>query len=376
MAIDARAPEERFLGAARAQHVPRRISQHRVEAAVRERLSRLVEVRLWKFEHPVKEAMRGGDVVGVVQKGCRRFFRKAAASRHQFVRQRCEHRRIRRFVRVRPHPACAPEIGHRFPVARLCAVHRGGVLFRGRHRPCRRACRRASGARRPRAQATAPDRRRRRAASTHGSRRRAREPGAWRLSCDVDGRCADQAVAADEVVIEKRQRLAGRKRREPEREARELHRRRIQVDAEETSLRDDPPEHRAVRFVDIRLAGRAVANQRPFVGAREISARRDEKGRAAHRRIHDAQLENAIGRRAVDQRMQRAPHDVVGERLRCVERAGRLARVASSPKQHLISFRVCVGRLVIEHALVHRAELLDAKVAIVDARALCRMSRT
>ena len=115
MAIHAGASKERLLGAASAQHVPRRVSNDRVEAGVRERLSRLVEVRLRKFEQPVKEVMRIGDACGVVKKRRRRLFRQLAAPRHQSVCERCEYRRVRRRVRIRPHPACAPEIGNRFP---------------------------------------------------------------------------------------------------------------------------------------------------------------------------------------------------------------------------------------------------------------------
>ena len=103
---------------------------------------------------------------------------------------------------------------------------------------------------------------------------------ARRLSRDVDRRCADQAVAADEVVIEKRQRLVGRQRREPQRQARQLHRRRIQVDAEEASLRDEPPEQRAIHFVDIRLRRPGRREPAPArTRARDIGMPRRERRR-------------------------------------------------------------------------------------------------
>jgi hypothetical protein len=120
------------------------------------------------------------------------------------------------------------------------------------------------------------------------------------LPRDVDGGRADEAVPADEVVIQKRQRFVGRQRRKPEREAGQLHGRWIQVDTEETSLSDQAPELRAVHFIDTCFVGQAFANQRTLVRARQIPACGDEKGSTAHRWIHNAKLKNSIGRSVVD----------------------------------------------------------------------------
>ena len=53
---------------------------------------------------------------------------------------------------------------------------------------------------------------------------------------------ADQAVAGGEMVIEKRQRPIRGQRRQPQRHPRELHRRRIEIDAVEASLGDLAPQ--------------------------------------------------------------------------------------------------------------------------------------
>ena len=68
------------------------------------------------------------------------------------------------------------------------------------------------------------------------------------LPLHVFHRRAHQAVACPQVMVEEGQRPIGRQRREPERQASELHRHGIDVDAVKASLRDDPPER--VRWVD------------------------------------------------------------------------------------------------------------------------------
>ena len=57
----------RSAAAVRAQHLPRRIAQHRVETRTRERCPRFVVERLWKFERPVKEVPLPGGLTRVIQ---------------------------------------------------------------------------------------------------------------------------------------------------------------------------------------------------------------------------------------------------------------------------------------------------------------------
>ena len=64
--------------------------------------------------------------------------------------------------------------------------------------------------------------------------------GRWAggLARKIDRGRADEAVAADKVMIEKGQRLVGCERCKPERQPGKLNSRRIQVDAEKATLRD------------------------------------------------------------------------------------------------------------------------------------------
>ena len=76
---------------------------------------------------------------------------------------------------------------------------------------------------------------------------RARRLGRRRRPAKLREPGAEQAVAGLQMVIEKRQRPVGGERRQPERQPRELHRHRVDVDAEQTSLGDRPPDRRRAR---------------------------------------------------------------------------------------------------------------------------------
>ena len=67
---------------------------------------------------------------------------------------------------------------------------------------------------------------------------------ARRLAADIVDRGADEAVANNEMVIQERERLVGRKGREPDGQPRQLDGHGIDVDAEETPLRDFPAQRR------------------------------------------------------------------------------------------------------------------------------------
>src|SRR5687767_1419844 len=104
-------------------------------------------------------------------------------------------------------------------------------------------------------------------------------------------------------MIEKRQRLIRRERRQPKRETGQLHGGRVQIDTKETALRDLSPETSSVAIVDVPLVAQSVANQGTFVGARKIPARGHKERSTAHGRIDDSQLQNLLGRRLRDKRM-------------------------------------------------------------------------
>ena len=134
----------------------------------------------------------------------------------------------------------------------------------------------------------------------------------------------DQAVAGAQLMIEKGERPVARQRREPERQTREFHRHRVRVDAEEAPSRHQAPELGAVVLREVAAGHGSLVDERRLVGRGEIAARGDQKRAAAHRGIENAQREDPFRRRAVDERRQRAPHEVLRQRPRRVERAGGL----------------------------------------------------
>ncbi len=124
-------------------------------------------------------------------------------------------------------------------------------------------------------------------------------------------------------------------------------------------------------------------HERPFVGRRQEAARRDEEGPAAHGRVEDSERQDRLGCRVARERLERLPDDVVRHLPRRVERARRLAsqtradqayaaRLCRQPARHRSSVD---HRFVIEHAFVHRPQLLDAQVAEGDALAPRRGGR-
>ena len=177
MPIHAGASEKRLFGSAGAQHVPRRVSNDRVEAAIAARAvpprrTRPREIRASSGRNGAcapPDRPRQAAPTTVFPEG-------RSDDRSSAVGERSEDRRIRRSTRVGPHPACTPEIGNRLPSRAPRAIGRAAVLFRGRPRPCRHVCLRASGARRRRARARARDRHRRTAAARRDWCRRVRRP--------------------------------------------------------------------------------------------------------------------------------------------------------------------------------------------------------
>ena len=130
-------------------------------------------------------------------------------------------------------------------------------------------------------------------------------------------------------MVEKTQRPIGGERREPQRQARELDSHRIQIDAVETSLGDGPADGDACRFVEI--AGRA--------GPSRTSARSYACARKRQAATRNAPLPIAgstmrswriwSGARVARERTERPPHEIVGNRLRRVERSGGLAHAGA-----------------------------------------------
>ena len=110
----------------------------------------------------------------------------------------------------------------------------------------------------------------------------------------IVGRRADETVADAKAMIEKAEGLAAGERREPERQARELHRHGIGIDAKQTALGDQPSNVRVLRLVEVGVRASALVDERALYAAREVPARRDEKRAAAHGRIDDAEREDRV----------------------------------------------------------------------------------
>ena len=284
-----------------------------------------IEEHLRELELPVKEPPRLADGVGRVEipAGDRR--RQRAAPGQDRVRQR---RRTPTRARRRP-PAGTTRRTRDRRSASTATRRPSGPSARPAHAPSRApapACRWASS--RARTAPAAPRAARSSIVVVVEQRQGAsapRAPARVRRVPQVGEPRAEQAVADLEVVIEKAQRPIGRQRREPERQPRELDGHRVQVDAVQASLGDRSPDGDPVRVADVARVAAAGANERGLVRGREIPAGGDEKRAAAHRRIDHAQLQDAFGRRVAHERCERPPDEVVGDRLRRVERPGRLA---------------------------------------------------
>ena len=175
-----------------------------------------------------------------------------------------------------------------------------------------------------------------------------------------------EAVAGPQVMIEERQRLVRRQGGQPERQARQLHGHRVEIHTEQASRRDVPPKLDAIRGRDVVRIPASLPDERVLERQRQVPARSHEKRAAAHRGVEDFQAENLVRAPGPDQWLQRAADETRGDRPRRVEGAARLSGIAFPDERR----RICRRRwLVVEHLLVHGAQLLDVEVAVGDARA-------
>ena len=125
-------------------------------------------------------------------------------------------------------------------------------------------------------------------------------------------------------MIQEGQRTVGRQGDQPDRQARELHGHGVQVDAEETALCHEPPEPGPIAIVDIVCCVDTIPDERSFVRRGEVATRAHEEGTAAHGRVDESKVEDALGPLVRDKGMERAPDEKIRERSRRVERAGGL----------------------------------------------------
>src|SRR5262245_62857804 len=87
--------------------------------------------------------------------------------------------------------------------------------------------------------------------------------------------CAEHAVAAREMMVQKAEGSVGREGCKPQRQARKLHRHRADVHAEQTAFGNRPPDPRALGSPEIVRAMSPRSNERTFVTLGQIGARTD-----------------------------------------------------------------------------------------------------
>src|SRR4030095_4202438 len=125
------------------------------------------------------------------------------------------------------------------------------------------------------------------------------------LPRDVAGRCADQTIAGNETMVEKRQRLVGTERGPPEGQPGNLYSRWIEIDAKQAALGYLTAKGNAIGGCHIRAVPEPLADQCRFGSFGELTARGDKEGTASHCRIEDAQAEDLIDGSFCDEGCQR-----------------------------------------------------------------------
>ena len=323
---------ERALGAqiavagVGANHVPRRIADHGVETGARQARRRR-DRRTPPGTRAPSERDDGGWPASSAASRYRLAVFGGSALRPVRIAsdKRAERGRRRRIVAWRK-PRRAPESAIRFhrderrrsrPVsaanarsfARTCSSVSFGIASSEKRTGSACAQRRVDRARR------------RRAAARFAAA--ARRPGV-RRPAEIGEPRAEQAVADLQAMIEKAERPIGGQRRQPERQPRELHGHRVQIDAVQAALGDRAPNGGPLCVADVARVAGAGADQRRLVRARQIAAGGHQKRAAAHRRIDDPELQDVVRCR----RRARAGRACGGRRSR---RSAAACRTSRSP---------------------------------------------
>ena len=289
------------------------VTDDRVEARLRQRRAVHAMENIGELQLPVEEALAGRAArpPGSPSR-CRPS--QAAGTAERVIRQCRDQRRERRPRHVPGfgvEPARAPEVGEALP-ARSGAPGDGS---RQRAPPWRgpvQACLRAHSECVARRDGFADERSIVTASSSGNGRWRPSHPSSV---LDVRNTGARQAVAGAKVVIEEGERTVARHGGQPERQPRQLHRHRVEVDAVEAPLRDCPPETGAIHIRQIRGGHRSAADERGLVGVRQVAACRDKECSTAHRRVEHAQAQDVIRTGVEGEWRQRPSNQVLGERV-------------------------------------------------------------
>ena len=345
-----------------ADHVPGWVPDDGVEALWPCTIGRVRE-DVGKCQRPMEKTVSRGNSPGLLEQPHGGVRRERARAIQQPADEIEEHGAIRRRALI-PEPGSAPEIERLGPVRQRRAP-RLQRLDRSFLRPHDRHCivrlggdlRHDGGRVRQRLGQVALVEQRQSFLASSAS-------ATTRLSAQIFRGGADEAVSRDEVVIEERERFVGREGCEPQRQARQLHGHRIQVDPEQASRRNLAPKGHAIGRRDVVRVPLAFLNECVFGGGCQVAARGDQEGTAPHRGIEHAKRQNLVSPTSSNQRLEGAPHEKRGHGARRVERAARLAQVARACERR----RAACCRLVFKHPLVHRAKLLDVEVAVEDSR--------
>ena len=292
----------------------------------RQPLPRSVEEHFGKLELPVKEAVRRGDSFGLRQTSRDRRRRQCAppVTRHSTARRTPMAGSARS-----GEPLRAPQVGDALPLRqRRCRARSSAASARSFARTCSGVSFGSAPGESHRQRVAQRDRSWWRSSKSGGpprrraSRRRVARPGRH------ESQAPSRLSPALKMVIEKAERPVGGKRRQPERQPRQLH---------GHGLRSTPYRHRSatIRRMPARSAGRGRSRgsrprgrARPRMRAPE-TAGADQKRAAAHRGIEHLEAQDLFGRGVAHERRERAADQIVRDRLRRVERAGGLS--AQSP---------------------------------------------
>ena len=239
-----------------AQHLPRRVADDGVEAAVWPRPALAVEKHLRELQRPVKapHAPRTqGQPLARLVHGPRRDCRPS--------QQSIEQRVIEPPFRSSWHPPDTPQVTRRLPPSEpwvvgqagqrgLLATDDVGRVVGGRLDALPPITNRHQLAR-PLEQGLERQRRRRAARG-----RRTRK--------DIERRGADQAVARHQVMVQKRERAVGRKRREPDGQLRQLDGHRVAVHAEQASACNQAACGGPIGVGEVPVSGVTALDERPL----------------------------------------------------------------------------------------------------------------
>lgn len=177
---------------------------------------------------------------------------------------------------------------------------------------------------------------------------------------------ADQRVA-DAQIAEERQRLSFSRSDEPERQPRQLDSQRVEIDAVDAALRDEPAQVRERELAIVRRIGSDRLGQ-------ELG-RADEKVAASDRRVEDLDVEQRLERVLAcqfpspdfrrpsrDQRVENALDDCVDHRLWREVRA----RLVTARRLSEYEAPVALHELPRKQAFVDRPERADREILVVD----------